>query len=454
MKTSIVLLTRNALRYTRLCLRSLRRFTPEPHELIVVDNGSTDGTPEYLARQPDVRLIRNRENRGFPAGCNQGLAAATGDRLLLLNNDTVVTPGWLAGLLRCLEGAPGAGLVGPVTNEAAGAQRVAAPYASLRGLLPYARRHNRPDPAAWEPVTRLIGFCLLMDRAVWEQVGPLDEAFTPGNYEDDDYSIRALKAGFRLYVARDTYIHHFGSRSWAGGLGIAHATALQANLRRLEAKHRLRHYLATAYGAALADLVPAGARRVLEVGYGLGAAALSLRHRGSAWAGLLSWDPAAADIADRVVAPVVRAPEGEFPAELPKGLDAVVLPGVLDCCPEPRPCLQAAAALVRPGGWLVLDCENAAFWGAPGCHDWLGYPAGLPQPDRPPRAWSLAQVQAWLRPAGLALDAVEGTAGPAAPEVQAELRRVAGALAGTGRDPDRLLRLWSVQRFAIRARRL
>ncbi len=75
--TSIVIVTHNQLEYTRQCLDSVRRLTDEPYELIVVDNGSTDGTVEYLRAMPGVRLIVNDGNRGFPAAANQGIAAAT-----------------------------------------------------------------------------------------------------------------------------------------------------------------------------------------------------------------------------------------------------------------------------------------------------------------------------------------------------------------------------------------
>jgi cellulose synthase/poly-beta-1,6-N-acetylglucosamine synthase-like glycosyltransferase len=98
-RTSIIILTHNQLSFTEMCLHSLRLFTPEPNQLIVVDNHSTDGTVDFLRRQADVQLIENATNRGFPAGCNQAIRIATGDQILLLNNDTIVTPGWLGRLL-------------------------------------------------------------------------------------------------------------------------------------------------------------------------------------------------------------------------------------------------------------------------------------------------------------------------------------------------------------------
>ncbi len=102
---SIIVLCCNEVAYTRQCLESVLAHTRQPYELILVDNGSTDETPAYLEevrRRPEpewVEVIRNGENRGFAAGCNQGLAAARGRYLVLLNNDTIVSAGWLEGLV-------------------------------------------------------------------------------------------------------------------------------------------------------------------------------------------------------------------------------------------------------------------------------------------------------------------------------------------------------------------
>ena len=97
--TSIIIPTYNQLEYTRWCLDSIRYYTGEPYELIVVDNGSTDGTVEYLWSQEDIRFIHNRENKGFAGGCNQGISHSAGDYVLLLNNDTVVASGWLGNMI-------------------------------------------------------------------------------------------------------------------------------------------------------------------------------------------------------------------------------------------------------------------------------------------------------------------------------------------------------------------
>ncbi len=103
---SIILLCANQLSYTRQCIESIIRHTHSPYELIIVDNASNDETPSYLASLTErpgpkrVCVLRNGVNRGFSCGCNQGFAAAQGEFVLFLNNDTIVSVGWLDGLYK------------------------------------------------------------------------------------------------------------------------------------------------------------------------------------------------------------------------------------------------------------------------------------------------------------------------------------------------------------------
>ena len=215
--TSIIILSYNALEYTKLCLESIRKHTPSgTYELIVVDNASTDGSAQWLKEQKDIRLILNEENVGFPKGCNQGLKMAQGSELLLLNNDVIVTPFWLDNMRAALYSQDRVGAVGCLTNSCSNEQSIDIGYDSLEGLEKAAENFNQQDPGKWYPWLLLVGFCLLFKRDVYERIGDLDEAFSPGNFEDDDYCLRMRQAGYELLLCGDTYIHHFGSVAFAG----------------------------------------------------------------------------------------------------------------------------------------------------------------------------------------------------------------------------------------------
>ncbi len=237
--TSIVILAHNQLAYTKACLDSIRFLTDEPIELILVDNGSTDGTDDYfraLAAADDrIRLVLNRDNRGFPAGVNQGMRLAGGQQILLLNNDTVVTTGWLRRLLRALHSDPAVGLVGPCSNHVSGPQEVAAEYDDLAGIDRFAWEYAKTHQGVREETGRLVGFCLLIKLAVLETVGWFDEGFGIGNFEDDDYCLRARRAGFRAVIVRDAFVHHVGGATFAES-GVHYEGLMQANRHRFEKK--------------------------------------------------------------------------------------------------------------------------------------------------------------------------------------------------------------------------
>jgi GT2 family glycosyltransferase/2-polyprenyl-3-methyl-5-hydroxy-6-metoxy-1,4-benzoquinol methylase/Flp pilus assembly protein TadD len=240
---SIIILAWNQLAHTRACLESLQQHTPEPHEVILVDNGSTDGTPAYLREQarlhPHYTVILNRANRGFAAGNNQGLRLATGKTVLFLNNDTVLTEGWLGRLLAVLEDHAETGIVGPVTNCVSGPQLIApVAYENLAGLQDFAAQWAEQNEGKSIEINRVVGFCLLARRAVIDRIGGLDEQFGSGNFEDDDFCIRARACGFKARVARAAFIHHAGSQTFKGAR-IDYTASMRRNWELFKIKYRL-----------------------------------------------------------------------------------------------------------------------------------------------------------------------------------------------------------------------
>jgi len=213
MTTSIIIPTYNGLHLLQACVESIRVHTEAPYEIIVVDNGSTDPTTDYC-RSEKITFISMPANAGFPVACNAGLKLASGDELLLLNNDVIVSRGWLTNLKRALYSAPDIGIVGPVTNYASGRQQVETSYGSIEAFHHAAEKASLEGAAKWTETMRLVGLCFLFKREVLDRVGLLDERFSPGHYEDDDYCYRARMHGYRLLIAGDTLVHHEGSASF------------------------------------------------------------------------------------------------------------------------------------------------------------------------------------------------------------------------------------------------
>ncbi len=214
-KVSIIILSYNNLKHTKACLYSILNYSNYPNlELIIVDNGSQDETPDFLKefkeKNSNVGLILNQTNKGFAGGCNQGIDAATGDYIIFLNNDTIVTPDWVSGLIKPLKN-KSVGLVGPLTNFMWNHQEVDISYRSVDSMLKKAAQITSKGKVREED--DIAFFCVAARKELIEKIGGLDERFGIGMFEDDDYCLRVKKAGYKIVVTEDVFIHHFGQIS-------------------------------------------------------------------------------------------------------------------------------------------------------------------------------------------------------------------------------------------------
>jgi GT2 family glycosyltransferase len=199
------------MRFLEPCLDSLRPYA-EQLELIVVDNGSTDGSLEYLRRRNDVRLLAQAENLGYARANNLGIEQASGDYVLLLNNDTVAQPGFLAPLLAVMEANPGIGAGQSKMLTADEPHRIDAygSYLTSSGFL-YHHLYDRPDEPPRGPfeVFSAKGAAVLIRRDVLQQTGSFDADFF-AYLEDSDLSWRIWLAGFRVVCVPESVVLHRG----------------------------------------------------------------------------------------------------------------------------------------------------------------------------------------------------------------------------------------------------
>ncbi len=234
---SIIIPVFNQIEYTLETIESIYRETEENFELILIDNGSDEKTAVPLQKLSDekenVKVIRNDENLGFPKAINQGLRAAHGKYVVIANNDIVVTKGWLRKMIVHAESRPNIGIVGTISNKVSGVQLVKnAEYKTIDEMQKFAGKVETEMRGKKYEFPRVAFLCTLIKWRVVEKIGGLDERFSPGNYEDDDYCLRAQLAGFKTVIALDVFIHHYGSKSFTAEGNEKYARLLEENKRK------------------------------------------------------------------------------------------------------------------------------------------------------------------------------------------------------------------------------
>ncbi len=210
----------NGERFLNLCLTSLRRQSFKDFETIVVDNGSTDASLDFIKENfPEVRVVSLDQNRGFSAAVNAGIQASQAEYVVLLNNDTEVDPGWLEALVRAAETYPEAGLFASKLVDFHDHRILdGAGDALRRSGLPYRIGHGELDHKQFEKETFVFGACAagaLYRRAMFEEIGLFDEDFF-SNCEDGDLSFRAQLFGYRCLYVPGSVVYHIGSASTGG----------------------------------------------------------------------------------------------------------------------------------------------------------------------------------------------------------------------------------------------
>ncbi len=246
----IIICVHNAFYDVKKCLTSVINNTNKPYQLIIIDDGSDVETKEFLqkfqAEHDNSTLIRNDKARGYTRAANQGMKYSNSDYLVLLNSDTIVGPDWLDGLYSTMISDKKNGVVGPLSNTAS--------WQSIPKLTENGdwAENPLPDSMSVDEMSQLIGkysarlkinvpllngFCLMIRRSVIDSIGYFnEEVFGDGYGEEDDFNIRAIRAGWQLSIADDVYIYHAQSKSYSHDRRHELAQKSGINLRKLHGK--------------------------------------------------------------------------------------------------------------------------------------------------------------------------------------------------------------------------
>jgi GT2 family glycosyltransferase len=200
------------------CLHALyANSSSQLSEVVCIDNASPDESAALIASHyPQVKLIEQPVNLGFAGGVNVGLAAASGDILVLLNQDCLVEAGWLPPLLDAFAAHPDYGILGStIYNPDGSVNHTGAYIRRPDGYGVHETAVSSQNPDTPRPVEYVTGALFAIRRQVWQTVGPFDDAFYPAYYEEADYCYRGRQHGFQIgHLAATQATHHFSSREW------------------------------------------------------------------------------------------------------------------------------------------------------------------------------------------------------------------------------------------------
>lgn len=368
-KAAIVIVSYNNAKLMKACVESIRKnCSPEMYDLIVVDNASSDGIITWLREQKDIILVENQQNMGFPYACNQGIAVADPkDDIFLLNNDTIVPQDALFWLRMGLYENAHIGATGSISNNVVNYQQVAEQFDTIEEWMEYAEEINVPMKHPYEKKSWLVGFAMLLKRTALNavlraekqqtklSVEVLDTRFSPGNFEDNDLSIRLLQQGYELLLCKNSFIFHYGGKSF-GRSTAQYINLLFENQKKMEEKYGIDF---VPYGRINTDIVNMIKENmdeeitVIELGCKLGAtlARIQSRYPNAKVCGMEEREELAV-LAKQVV---LLCTEIVAPVN---GYDYVILDEVLEANKQPECLLKRVRKMLGQKGKMLVAVRN------------------------------------------------------------------------------------------------
>lgn len=370
-KAAIVILSYNLLDMTRDCIESIRKTTPDSaREIIVVDNASKDNSVAWLKQQKDIKLLCNKENCGFPMGCNQGIRMAEKESdIMLLNNDTIMTPNALFWLRMGLYENDQVGSTGSVSNYVANGQAVIENGKTEGEYLTFAAKNNVPMETPYVHKASLVGFALLLKRCVLEKTGYLDERFSPGNFEDNDICLRIILSGYRNVLCKNSFIIHWGSKSF-GKVPQKYNTLLETNQKKFFDKWKLLDLTSENYLEIRMDLLDImtkyhaqSSTNIMTVGMGCGTTLSYLQARfphDQIFA--IEQQPYLAQISNQIVDTVCANLDEWKGDDLAGAFDMILVNETLEFTKNPETVLKELVKMLKQDGKLLIGFFNRAFY--------------------------------------------------------------------------------------------
>lgn len=342
-KTSIIISCSSMdVEYTKALVDSIRRYTLRgSYQLIIVEHGNSTSARNWLIEQVDILTLSHEETLTQAQAWNIGFNAATGDNVLFLHSDVLVTENWLSYMVQSLYQDEDIAGVGPLTNFADGEQMISAEFSSIEELLSFARENSRDFRQT--PKLTLSYFCMLFKRDIVELIGPFEEHLT-GEALGIDYSLRITQSGYKLMLSKHVFLHHYGEGDKELDCNWYFRRKWGFDIDRARNCNNLLFLLPESSNNPL---------RILHVGSGCGATLMNLKHRypQAALFGV-ECNKKAASINiefDKLTKRTIE--EHQFEENT---FDYILISTIKD----PMEALLVCANLLRAGGQIILDLPN------------------------------------------------------------------------------------------------